>query len=136
MFQFDKTVVGKIVAGTYKRADRPSNEQAIEVNSLHVMPDTRGFRHFYLVGTVMMGFNKGDVLALRGECFRAETVKVLEAPKFKAVEGYAEKEWYFTPNSASFAPLERVVKAEDRVWAAAVGGLLINDYEVKPEPKA
>ncbi len=53
-----------------------------------------------------------------------------KADAFKAIEGYAEGEWYATAGSVSFGFPDRVV-AKDVAWALERGAKPPKDFAVK-----
>lgn len=133
-------LVGKNVAGTYKRAGRPATNMALEVSAHVKMVNQFGREVPYLFGTRLDEGNAGAVVLVRADCFNPNTLEVSTAKNFKAVEGLAEGEWYVTPptaDSASFAFIERITDPADREWAATVGSQpLLNFVAETPKPKA
>jgi len=127
-------LVGKVVSGRYKRAGREASEMAIEVSAHVVIPDTRGNRVPYYFGTRLDSAAAGNVMLVRSNCFKPDSVKVAPATSFKPIEGLAEGEWFVTPPSeanASFAYVERVKDPSDQQWAASLGGKPLANYVVK-----
>jgi hypothetical protein len=54
---------------------------------------------------------------------------VEDAPIFKAIEGYAEGEWYATTGNMSIGYPERVAK-KDLEWALEAGAKPLKDFAV------
>ncbi len=125
---FDNTVVGSVVTGLYKRAGRPSNEVALEITALAVLP-VQGRAVGYLVGTRLNGSQAGSVVMMRASCFNPASVSIVKAEKYEPVDLSA---YYVVTGdqSGAFAPLEKV-DPKDADWAIALGGRKLTDYLVK-----
>lgn len=83
----------------------------------------------YLFGTRMDPEKAGVIGLFRVDCFRPSSVVVEDALNFKAIEGYAEGEWYATAGSNSFGYPERVA-AKDLEWALEAGAKSLKDFAV------
>ena len=127
-------LVGMVLEGRYKRAGREAATMAIEVAAHVAISDSRGNRVPYLFGTRLDSAAAGNVVLVRANCFKPDSVKVSPAPAFQPIEGLAEGEWFVTPPSeanASFAYVERVKDPSDQQWAASLGGKPLANYVVK-----
>ena len=122
-------VVGKTVKGQYKRANRESADITVEVTAKLVLPTSRG-NVAYLFGTRVDTEKAGVIGLFRTDCFRPSSVVVEDSASFKAIEGYAEGEWYATTGNMSFGYPERVAQ-KDLEWALEAGAKPLKDFAVK-----
>ena len=124
--------VGTVITGRYKRAGRAAVNVAIEVTAHVAMSDHYGKRIPYVFGTRMDAGSEGNIVLMRTDCFKADTLKSAAATAFKPIEGLDKGEWFVTPpgNGDSFAFVERVSDSIDQEWAIQLGGKPLSSYVV------
>jgi hypothetical protein len=139
---FTQNLVGKALAGQYKRAGREAVAMSLEVSAHVVLPDSRGKNVPYLFGTRTDPANAGAVVLVRTGCFNPATAQIEDVANFKPIKGPAEGEWFVTPPgdaSGAFAFVERLTDKALQEWASTLGSLPLAQFLAKdsvvPETK-
>jgi len=128
-----QNLTGNVMVGRYKRAGRQAVDVSLEVTAHVALKDRYGKVIPYLFGTRLDAGSEGNVVLMRADCFKPDSVVAEVAKGFKPIEGLAEGEWFVTPpgNGDSFAFIERVNDPADREWAKSLGGKSLLGFVVE-----